>query len=110
MAISDRDEFTAQTNGELSIQYERDGVETTARVSIESRQRSDAFGELVAVGWLGLYHHRPQAMIALADRTQFAYRAGLRTGDRVTEVAGEPVADWYALKNKFSKSFVDDNV
>jgi regulator of sigma E protease len=91
------DELSAHTSGELAIRYERDGVEETAHLSLETRQRSDLFGEIVAVGWSGLYHHRPQAMVALTDRALPAYRAGLRTGDRVTEVAGEPVADWYAF-------------
>jgi len=38
------DAFSAHTSGELAIQYERDGVEETARLPIESRQRSDVFG------------------------------------------------------------------
>jgi regulator of sigma E protease len=96
------DAFVAHTSGELAIRYERDGVEETARLSIESRQRSDVFGELVEVGWWGLYHRRPQAMIAMTDRTLPAYRAGLRTGDRVTEVAGEPVADWYTFVDAYA--------
>jgi regulator of sigma E protease len=96
------DAASAHTSGELAIQYERDGVENAARLSIESRQRSDVFGDLVAVGWWGLYHHRPQAMVALTDREVPAYRAGLRTGDRITEVAGEPVADWYAFAGAYA--------
>ena len=96
------DVFSARTSGELAIQYKRDGVEGTARVSIESRERSDVFGELVAVGWSGLYHRRAQAMVAVTDRTLPGYRAGLRTGDRVTEVAGEPVADWYAFADAYA--------
>ncbi|MFV1978181.1 MAG: RIP metalloprotease RseP, partial [Myxococcota bacterium] len=96
------DAFSAHTSGELAIQYERAGVEQTARLSVESRQRSDVFGDLVAVGWPGLYHQRPQAMVALTDRALPAHGAGLRTGDRVTEVAGEPVADWYAFANAYA--------
>ena len=94
--------LSAHTSGELAIQYERDGVEETARLSIESRQRSDAFGDLVEVGWLGLYHRRPQARVAVSDRASPAFRAGLRTGDRVTEVAGERVADWYAFADAYA--------
>jgi regulator of sigma E protease len=41
-------------------------------------------------------------MVALTDRARPAYRAGLRTGDRVTEVAGEPVADWYAFADAYA--------
>jgi regulator of sigma E protease len=96
------DAFSAHTSGELVIQYERDGVEETARLSIESRQRWDVFGDPIEVGWLGLYHSRPQAMIALTDRALPAYRAGLRTGDRITEVDGEPVADWYAFADAYA--------
>jgi len=96
------DSFSEHTNGELLIQYERDGLQETARLAIESREQSDPFGELVEVGWSGLYHRRPQAMIALADRALPAYRAGLRTGDLVTEVAGEPVADWYAFADAYA--------
>ena len=96
------DALVAHTSGELAIRYERDGVEETASLSIESRQRSDVFGELVEVGWWGLYHRRPQAMIALTDRALPAHRVGLRTGDRVTEVAGEPVGDWYAFADAYA--------
>lgn len=96
------DALSAHTSGELAMQYERDGVEGIARVSIESRKEPDAFGEPVAVGWSGFYHSRPQAMIALTDRARPAYRAGLRTGDRITEVAGEPVADWYAFVDAYA--------
>ena len=94
--------LSARTSGELAIQYQRDGVEETARLSLESRQRSDVFGELVAVGWLGLDHRRPQAMIATSNRALPGYRAGLRTGDRVAEVAGAPVADWYAFADAYA--------
>ncbi|MCH7645082.1 MAG: RIP metalloprotease RseP [Myxococcales bacterium] len=94
--------LAAHTSGELAIQYERDGVKETARLSLESRQRSDPFGELVPVGWLGLYHRHPQAMVATSNRALPGYRAGLRTGDRVTEVAGEPVADWYAFADAYA--------
>jgi regulator of sigma E protease len=96
------DAFSEHTSGGLAIQYERAGVEATARLSIESRQRWDVFGDLIEVGWLGLYHSRPQAMIALTDRALPAYRAGLRTGDRITEVEGEPVADWYAFADAYA--------
>jgi regulator of sigma E protease len=96
------DTISARASGELLIEYEREGVQETARLSIGSRERSDPFGELVEVGWSGLYHRRPQAMIALADRALPAYRVGLRTGDLVTEVAGAPVADWYAFADAYA--------
>jgi len=96
------DALSEQTSGELEVQYERDGVQATTRVSIESRQRSDPFGDLIAVGWVGFSHRRPLAMIALADSARPAYLAGLRTGDRITDVAGEPVEDWYGFANAYA--------
>jgi regulator of sigma E protease len=96
------DAFSARTSGEFAIQYERDGVEQTAGLSIETRQRSDVFGDLIDVGWSGFSHSRPQAMVALMDRVLPAHGAGLRTGDRITEVAGEPVADWYAFADAYA--------
>jgi regulator of sigma E protease len=41
-------------------------------------------------------------MVALTDRASPAYQAGFRTGDRVAEVAGEPVADWYAFADAYA--------
>ena len=96
------DAIAAHASEELLIEYERDGVQETARLSIESRERPDPFGELVEVGWSGLNHRRPQAMVALMDRALPAYHVGLRTGDLVTEVAGAPVADWYAFADAYS--------
>jgi regulator of sigma E protease len=96
------DAFSAHTSGELAIQYERDGVQQTAQLSLESRDESDPFGEPVAVGWSGLHHSRPQAIVALTDRALPAYRVGLHTGDLVTEVAGQPVADWYAFAEAYA--------
>ncbi|MBW2693878.1 MAG: RIP metalloprotease RseP [Deltaproteobacteria bacterium] len=96
------DAISAHASGELLIEYERDGAQETARLSIELRERPDPFGELVEVGWSGLYHRRPQAMVALLDRALPAYRVGLRTGDLVTEVAGAPVADWYAFADAYA--------
>jgi len=96
------DALAEQPSGEIAIRYERDGAEEVARVSIESREQSDVFGDTIDVGWVGLYHRRPQAMVALADRARPAHQAGLRTGDRVTEVAGVPVADWYAFADAYA--------
>ncbi|MBW2543078.1 MAG: RIP metalloprotease RseP [Deltaproteobacteria bacterium] len=96
------DAFAERTRGELLIQYERDGVQGTARLQIEPREQTDPFGESVEVGWSGLNHRRPLAMIALADLTSPAHGAGLHTGDLVTEVAGEPVADWYAFADAYA--------
>jgi regulator of sigma E protease len=46
---------------------------------------------------LGLLPSAPAAVIALRSEETPAFRAGLRTGDQITHVAGEEVADWPAL-------------
>ncbi|HXV37811.1 MAG TPA: RIP metalloprotease RseP [Myxococcota bacterium] len=88
--------------GELAIDYERDGEQRSTRVALEPRQSSDVFGDDVAVGWAGLYHQRPHALIGIASPASTAQRAGLRSGDRITAVAGEPVADWPALARAYA--------
>lgn len=43
---------------------------------------------------MGVGHSRPSAHLGVDDPASPAGRAGLRTGDRLVEVAGQPVADW----------------
>jgi len=96
------DAFSEHTRGDVAIEYERAGVRHTATVAVETREEPDPFGESVPVGWSGLYHSRPQAIVALTDRASPGYRAGLRTGDRITKVAGKPIDDWYAFADAYA--------
>ena len=100
----------ARSDGELTLDYSRDGVASTARVSIASRQRLDVFGDDLTVGWIGVYHRRPLAVVGLVDRSAPAYRAGLRSGDQVIGVAGESVEDWYQFEEAYSGSAVAGEV
>ena len=100
----------AQSDGGMTLDYSRDGVASTARVSVESRQRLDVFGDDLTVGWIGVYHRRPLAVVGLADRSAPAYRAGLRSGDQVTAVAGKSVEDWYEFAEAYSESGVAGEV
>ena len=45
--------------------------------------------------WSGAQPNTPAAILAIADSDSAAARAGLRTGDRVTELAGVEIRDWY---------------
>ncbi len=95
------EELNSRNTGELSVRYERDDVEATARVAIEPRQRQDVFGDVSSVGWVGLDHWRTRAMLGLTDRQSHAYRAGLRSGDLATAVNGAPVEDWLGFAQAY---------
>ncbi len=56
-----------------------------------------AFLVMVIVGLVGVqYPDYPNRLGSLADTSE-AYRAGLREGDRITAVAGVPVASWIPI-------------
>jgi regulator of sigma E protease len=95
-----------RSDGEMTLGYARDGVESTARISIATRQRLDVFGEDVTVGWIGTDHRRPRAVVGVVDRNAPAYQAGLRSGDYVTAIAGETVEDWYEFAQAYAESGV----
>jgi regulator of sigma E protease len=100
----------ARSDGGMTLGYSRDGVASTARVSVAPRQQIDVFGDDLTVGWIGVYHRRPLAIVGLADRSAPAYRAGLRSGDQVTAVAGKSVEDWYQFEQAYSESGVAGEV
>jgi regulator of sigma E protease len=93
-----------RVEGELTLRYERNAVETSVRVDVQPRSRPDAFGEPTAIGWLGVHHRRLRTVVGLTDRDSAAYRAGLRTGDRVTAVGEQSVEDWYQFRDAYAAS------
>ena len=62
----------------------------------------DDFGGITEVGWAGLGHSRPTALVGILDLEAPGQQAGLRSGDRVTAVAGEPVEDWYGFAGRYA--------
>ncbi|MBW2362426.1 MAG: RIP metalloprotease RseP [Deltaproteobacteria bacterium] len=66
-------------------------------VPVVARAGVNAFGQSEEAGWIGIAHWRPSALVAIARPDAPAREAALRSGDRILEVAGEPVADWYAF-------------
>ena len=84
----------ARADQTTSIAYERAGVRSTASVAIASRMVSDEFGKPVQVGWAGVEHSRPAAMLGIASAESRAHAAGLRSGDIVESVNGAAVESW----------------
>ena len=96
------EQMQEQTSGAVELGYQRDGVDRVANVDVKPRGRTDMFGELREVGWLGIYHRRPLAVIGINDRASAGYQAGLRTADAMVSVAGTEVDDWYAFERAYA--------
>jgi len=88
----------------LAIERGEGGAATQQRVVLDvaSRPGLDLFREARDVGWLGLQHPRQKAVVGVTDASSPAARAGLRSGDRVTHVAGAPVEDWNAFARAYA--------
>ncbi len=75
----------------LSLQIERDG-ETQAIELVREAEDEGAFGTS------GLSWHAPVARVGVSDPASPAAQAGIRTGDRIVSLNGEPVANFHALE------------
>ncbi len=82
---------------EVTLRYQRGEVSGTASLAVATRSGFDEFGQVRDVGWVGIGHARPRAVLGIPSAAAPAQRAGLRSGDLVTAVAGQPVEDWYAF-------------
>jgi len=87
---------------QLSLQVERDGQTLPLTLDITGRSGFDDFGDVTEVGWAGMGHARPAALLAILDLAAPAQAAGLRSGDRVDRVAGAPVKDWYDFASLYA--------
>jgi regulator of sigma E protease len=96
------EKIAASPGRELAVELERAGAGVAATLRIEARPGFDDFGQTAEVGWAGLGHPRPSALLGVAERSSPAWQAGLRAGDRVTAVAGAPVEDWYGFAQAYA--------
>lgn len=69
------------------LEVERDGEVFSLDVPVEAQRVRDPYGAFEDVGWIGLGAERLEARLGVIDRTSAAWRAGLRSGDRVVAVA-----------------------
>jgi regulator of sigma E protease len=86
---------------ELEVRYLRAGEAASVLLPVEARAGFDDFGEGTDVGWAGLGHARPSALLGILDPGAPAAASGLRSGDRVVAVAERPVDDWYAFRDAY---------
>jgi regulator of sigma E protease len=83
--------------GSVTLELERGGERERVDVALESQTELDRFGSVAEVGWIGLGHRRQPALVGVPRGSSLAATAGLRSGDRVTEIAGMAVEDWVGL-------------
>ena len=75
----------------LALEVERDGQ---AR-SFELLREPDPEGTFTSAG---LFWHAPVARVGVSDPASPAAQAGVRTGDRIVAVNGQPIANFYVLE------------
>jgi len=97
----------AQPGESVELTVRRDGEELGLEIPVVERRGLDIFQQASDVGWVGLRHRREDAVVGIADAGAPAARAGLRSGDEVMEVAGEPVEDWSAFARAYAEASRD---
>jgi len=86
----------------VTVAYERDGTPGQVRLAIGERPTIDDFGRVTPVGWAGLEHRRPAAMLGVPSASSRAAAAGLRSGDVVESVGEQGVEDWGAFERAYA--------
>ncbi len=86
-------EMRLRASGEpaVALEVERDGAKQT----LELVRSPDADGKFDAAG---LSWHAPVARVGVSDPASPAAQAGLRTGDRIVSVNGQPIANFFVLE------------
>lgn len=86
-----RKRIAAAPGRELRIHIERDGERLDRVVTPQQRMHRNALGVATPVGRLGVLQRFYAPQIGITDEDSAAYAEGLRTGDVITSINGEPV-------------------
>lgn len=98
----------ARPEGSLALTVERaEAAPFEVDFDVVKRTGLDIFRGQDEVGWLGIQHPRQQAIVGVTDAESPAGRAGLRSGDRVVEVAGAEIGDWGGLAAAYAAASGD---
>lgn len=89
---------------DIDLQVDRAGQVLDVNVPLGARSAMDEFGDAESVGWIGLASQRLPALLGVPEADSWAAQSGLRSGDRVVAVQGEPVEDWSALSEAYAQA------
>ncbi len=98
-----RRKIEASLGSDLDLGVARGSDEFDVRIPLGSRSALDEFGEVEAIGWVGVDSRRLPALLGVPDPASPGARAGLRSGDRVVAVAGQPVEDWADFRTAYAR-------
>lgn len=86
-----REHISVSPNQELRIQIERDNQRFDRFVIPRQSVRRDPLGDEERIGLLGAFPWFYSPQVGIIDPDSPAYRKGLRTGDIITSINGEPL-------------------
>ncbi len=89
---------------ELRLKLLRDSAHAEVTVTPQEQVVRNPLGVVEREGFIGIGPHQPSAVVGIEDRQSAAYRAGLRTFDRVTEVSGQPVTSLSDLQTVIAQN------
>src|SRR5690606_31654592 len=81
----------ANPGGNLTFKVFRDNRHVDVEVPVQERRRHLQLDIVESYGTVGIQPNSPAAVVGISSPESPAYRAGLRTFDVITQVAGQPI-------------------
>jgi len=101
----DAEEIIGESKGrEINLLLARGDRKIEATAGTRLSERMDLFGRSVQAWGIGIGSLISLPYVGIRDPQSPAYLAGLRTGDVVAEVNGEPIQYYYELKDRIRSS------
>lgn len=88
----------------LTFKVFRDNRHVDVEVPVQERRRHLQLDIVESYGTVGVQPNSPAAVIGISSPDSPAYRAGLRTFDMITQVAGQPIRRFMDLEREFKSN------